>query len=127
MLKDEHSAALPLMDEVEDELRFGRFRALPRRQQLFLGDEQIGLSSRAFDILMVLIQAHGALMTKNEIMSRVWPETVVEENNLTVHIAALRKVLGRTKSSSRRSLGAATVSSAISLALPPIRCQRQRK
>src|SRR3954452_21101197 len=84
--KGDCSAALPLTDEVEDELRFGRFRALTRRQQLFLGDEQIGLSSRAFDLLMVLIQAHGRLVTKDEILSRVWPGTLVEENNLTVHI-----------------------------------------
>src|SRR3954452_2996795 len=97
MLRGERSAVRLLTAEGEDELRFGRFRALPHRQQLVLGDEPIGLSSRAFDILMVLIQARGALVTKDELLSRVWPGLVVEENNLTVHIAALRKALGPDK------------------------------
>src|SRR3954454_16724889 len=95
--KGDCSAARPLTDEVEDELRFGRCRALLRRRQLLLGEQPIGLSSRAVDILMVLIQACGALVTKDEILSRVWPGIVVEENNLTVHIAALRKGLGQDK------------------------------
>jgi class 3 adenylate cyclase len=95
--KGDCSAARPLTDEVEEELRFGRCRALLRRRQLLLGEQPIGLSSRAFDILMVLIQARGALVTKDEILSRVWPGIVVEENNLTVHIAALRKGLGQDK------------------------------
>jgi len=54
------SAALPLTDEVEDELRFGRCRALLRRRQLLLGEQPIGLSSRAFDILMVLVLQPGS-------------------------------------------------------------------
>src|SRR3954453_21503225 len=95
--KGDRSAALPLTGEVEEELRFGCFRAFLRRRQLFPGEQPIDLSSRAFDILMVLIQARGALVTKDEILSRVWPGIVVEENNLTVHIAALRKGLGQDK------------------------------
>lgn len=51
------------------------------------------MSSRAFDILELLIRANGALVSKDEIMQRVWPHTVVEENNLQVHVVALRKAL----------------------------------
>ncbi|MEJ8800040.1 winged helix-turn-helix domain-containing protein [Trinickia caryophylli] len=55
------------------------------------GAVQIG--SRAFDIFELLIQARGALVSKEAIMREVWPDTVVQENNLQVHIAALRKAL----------------------------------
>jgi predicted ATPase/DNA-binding winged helix-turn-helix (wHTH) protein len=52
------------------------------------------VGSRAFDILELLIHAEGAVVSKDEIMRRVWPTSFVEENNLQVHIAALRKALG---------------------------------
>lgn len=52
------------------------------------------VGSRALDILELLIRAEGGLVTKSEIMSRVWPTSFVEENNLQVHVAALRKALG---------------------------------
>jgi DNA-binding response OmpR family regulator len=74
-------------------LRFGRFRVLPRARQLLADGRPIELGSRAFDLLMVLITAPGVLLTKKEIMSRVWPDVVVEQNNLKVQMAALRKVL----------------------------------
>ena len=53
----------------------------------------IELGGRAFDVLMALIEAGGAVLSKDELMSRVWPGRVVEENNLQVQIAALRKAL----------------------------------
>ena len=52
------------------------------------------VGTRAFDILELLISCPGQLVTKDEILQRVWPDTVVEENNLQVHISALRKALG---------------------------------
>jgi predicted ATPase/DNA-binding winged helix-turn-helix (wHTH) protein len=55
--------------------------------------KSLRIGSRAFDILQVLIEANGATVSKAEIMRRVWPNSVVEENNLHVHVAALRKVL----------------------------------
>ena len=54
----------------------------------------IPLGSRAFDILELLICAEGQLVSKDAIIRHVWPETIVEENNLQVHISALRKMLG---------------------------------
>ncbi|HHV7518615.1 TPA: ATP-binding protein [Burkholderia orbicola] len=54
----------------------------------------IHVGSRAFDVLAVLLSAAGRLVTKDELMAAVWPGTVVEENNLQVHISALRKLLG---------------------------------
>jgi DNA-binding winged helix-turn-helix (wHTH) protein len=74
-------------------IRFGRFCVLPRARQLLIDGEPVQLGSRAFDLLMVLIEASGTLVTKNEIMGRVWPNRVVEESNLKMQISTLRKVL----------------------------------
>jgi len=78
-------------------IQFGRFCVLPRARQLLLDGQPVELGSRAFDLLMVLIGAPGALVTKKEIFSCVWPSTVVEEANLKVQMSALRKVLSRDR------------------------------
>ncbi|HZZ12714.1 MAG TPA: winged helix-turn-helix domain-containing protein [Paraburkholderia sp.] len=54
----------------------------------------VQIGARAFDILSVLYRANGAVLSKDEIMDAVWPGRVVEENNLQVHVAALRRLLG---------------------------------
>jgi DNA-binding winged helix-turn-helix (wHTH) protein len=77
----------------DDIIRFGRFCVLPRARQLLVDEQPVQLGSRAFDLLMVLIEAPGTLITKNEIISRIWPDRVVEENNLKMQISALRRVL----------------------------------
>ncbi len=69
-------------------VEFGRFRLLPHRRELRADGVAVELGSRAFDILMVLIEARGALVSKDEFLSRVWPDTLVEENNLVVQISA---------------------------------------
>src|SRR5271157_714763 len=78
-------------------LKFGRFQVLPHRREFLAGGVPIALGSRAFDVLMVLIEADGELVTKDEILSRVWPGMVVEEHSLHFHISALRKVLGEDR------------------------------
>jgi DNA-binding winged helix-turn-helix (wHTH) protein len=80
------------MDETV--LAFGRWRLLPRSRRLLADDAPVPLGSRAFDLLLALVEARGALMTKDELLRRVWPGTVVEENNLQVQVAVLRKVFG---------------------------------
>jgi TolB-like protein len=77
----------------EDQFTFGRFRVDLRRREVWRDEEPVRLGSRALDILCVLASAKGNLVTKDELMARVWPGTFVEENNLQVHISALRKVL----------------------------------
>src|SRR5882724_5044303 len=69
-------------------IRFGRFHVLPRARRLLVDGQPVELGSRAFDLLMVLIRAPGAVVTKNEIVSRVWPDTVVAEDNLKVQMSA---------------------------------------
>ena len=86
-----------LTDEGQGAIEFGRFRLLPHRRELRVNRVAVELGSRAFDILMVLTEARGALVTKDEIMARVWPNTVVEENNLVVQISTLRKALGEDR------------------------------
>jgi predicted ATPase/DNA-binding winged helix-turn-helix (wHTH) protein len=75
-------------------LRFDRFQCLPYQRQLLDGDTPVNLGSRAFDILVVLLDRHGDLVGKDELIAAVWPDTHVEESNLRVHMMALRKALG---------------------------------
>ncbi len=75
---------------------FGRFRCDPREHLLLCEGKPISLSPKSFEILVALIQSNGRLLTKDELMQQVWPDSFVEEANLTVNISALRKVLGET-------------------------------
>jgi TolB-like protein/DNA-binding winged helix-turn-helix (wHTH) protein/Tfp pilus assembly protein PilF len=88
---------MKLADEASGAIEFGRFRLLPHRRELRADGVAVELGGRAFDVLVVLAEARGALVTKDEILSRVWPDTVVEENNLVVQISALRKALGEDR------------------------------
>ena len=88
---------MKLADEAVEAVEFGRFRLLPHRRELRADGVAVELGSRAFDVLMVLTEARGGLVTKDEILSRVWPDTVVEENNLVVQISTLRKALGEDR------------------------------
>ncbi|WP_167397588.1 ATP-binding protein [Paraburkholderia aromaticivorans] len=78
-------------------IKIGRVDVSLERRQLFLEDRPLRVGARAFDILEVLIEAGGRLVSKETLFQHVWPETVVEESNLQVHISALRKLLGEDK------------------------------
>jgi DNA-binding winged helix-turn-helix (wHTH) protein len=82
---------------VGETIEFGRFRVLPRRRQLLASGAPIELGTRAFDLLLVLLEAAGSLVGKDELLSRVWPNQIVEETNLQAQIAALRKALGEDR------------------------------
>jgi DNA-binding winged helix-turn-helix (wHTH) protein len=74
---------------------FGRFRLVPRRRELFVDGQPVSLGGRAFDVLMALIEARGAVVSKDKLMARVWPDRiVVEENSLQSQISDLRAALG---------------------------------
>ena len=75
-------------------IAFGRFLLLPHRRELLADGRPAKLGGRAFDVLMALIEAHGAVVSKNALMARVWPDRIVEENNLQWQISALRAALG---------------------------------
>ncbi len=75
-------------------IELGRFKIDLEMRTLWQDEEVVRLGSRAFDILAVVASADGRLVTKDELMNAVWPETIVEENNIQVHLSALRKILG---------------------------------
>jgi DNA-binding winged helix-turn-helix (wHTH) protein len=84
---------------------FGRFRVLRRQRRLLADGVPVELGTRAFDILMVLLEADGALITKEELLSRVWPGIFVEQDNLKLHISTLRKALGEDRDFIRTDFG----------------------
>ena len=73
---------------------FGSFKLMPAERTLLDGDRPLRLGSRALDILVALVEHAGETVRKDELMARAWPDTVVDEASLRVHIAALRKTLG---------------------------------
>lgn len=75
-------------------VRTGGFEARVAERRVLRGGEPVALGARAFDLLMVLIDRRDRVVGKDELLSRVWPGLVVEENNLSVQISALRKVFG---------------------------------
>jgi len=74
-------------------IAFGAFRLLPGQQLLLDGDERVSIGSRALDILVTLAERAGDVVSKEELIARVWPDTFVEDGNLRVHIAGLRRAL----------------------------------
>ena len=91
--------------EAAARLEFGRFQVLLRGRKLLAGAVPIELGTRAFDVLLVLLEADGALVSKKELLSRVWPGIVVSEDNLKVQISALRKALGESRDFIRTEFG----------------------
>jgi DNA-binding winged helix-turn-helix (wHTH) protein len=70
-----------------------RFRLDLDRRELSRDGVRVQLGSRAFDILCVLASGKGEIVSKDELMRRVWPDVAVEEGNIQVHVSALRKAL----------------------------------
>ena len=75
---------------------FGTFRFDPADHLLLSAGNPVSLTPKAFEILFVFVQNGNRLTTKEELMNKVWPDSFVEEANLTINISALRKVLGET-------------------------------
>ena len=73
---------------------FGPFRLLPLERRLLEGERAVRLGSRAMDLLLALLERAGDIVDKHELLALVWPNAVVDDATLRVHLAALRKVLG---------------------------------
>ena len=82
-------------------LQFGAFQLLPEQRVLLADGKPVQVGSRALDILILLSGHAGEIVSKTDLIASVWPHAVVEEANLRVHVAALRKVLGDSGASSR--------------------------
>jgi DNA-binding winged helix-turn-helix (wHTH) protein len=81
-------------DHTNTVYEFGPFRLELKEHRLVRDGHRIPLTGKAFSTLRVLVEHHGKLVSKQDLMSAVWPETTVEENNLDRNISALRKALG---------------------------------
>ena len=86
-------------------LEFGRFRVLLRRRQLIADGAPVKLGTRALDLLLVLLEAEGSLVTKGELLARVWPGIHVSDENLKLQVSALRKAFGEDRDFIRTEFG----------------------
>jgi Tol biopolymer transport system component/DNA-binding winged helix-turn-helix (wHTH) protein len=77
--------------------KFGRFSIDKQNRFLFKDDKPVQLKPKVFDTLLVLVEGKGNVLTKDDMMEKVWAETAVEENNLQQNISTLRKVLGEAE------------------------------
>lgn len=75
---------------------FGAFKIDLSERLLFRENIPLSLTPKAFDTLLALVESPGRILEKDDLMNKVWPDTVVEENNLTQNISALRKALGQS-------------------------------
>ena len=83
------------MNDLSDQaVHFGPYRVHPRQRVVLEAGRPLRLGRRAVDILLILLEQAGNVVSKQELIARVWPKSVVEDGNLRVHMAALRKALG---------------------------------
>ena len=75
-------------------LEFGRYQIIPGRRELLADGKPLQIGDRAFDLLVRLAEAQGALVGKDDLLKAVWPGQSVEDNALQAQIAALRKAFG---------------------------------
>lgn len=85
-----------MTDETSALYEFGRFQVKADERVLRRGDELVSLTPKAFDILLTLLESAGHIVNKDDLMKKVWPNTFVEEGNLTQNVSLLRKALGES-------------------------------
>lgn len=78
-------------------MKIGELEVVRDSRQVLRGGVAVRLGSRAYDLLEVLMDANGEVIPTQEILAKVWPSTVVEENNIQVHICTLRRLLGENR------------------------------
>ena len=100
------------LSEAPASVEFGRFRILPQRREVLADGRPIEVGGRAFDVLMALIDANGAVVGKDALIGRAWPGRIVAEDNLRAQIKALRKAFADLGEMRRLSVGSE----------PPRRC-----
>ncbi len=99
---------------------FDDFTLRRRNRELSRNGAPIALGARAFDVLCVLAERAGHTVTKSELFDRVWPNLVVEENNLQVHVSTLRKLLGAGSISTVSGKGYCFTRTVLELGSPPV-------
>lgn len=76
--------------------QFGPFRLDPSARALERDGQRVPITGKVFDALVILVENHGRVVEKDELLSALWPDTIVEESNLAQNISSLRKILGET-------------------------------
>jgi predicted ATPase/DNA-binding winged helix-turn-helix (wHTH) protein len=94
-------AALQHSSNQPDEFQFGPFRVIASKRLLLNKDEPVALGGRALDILIALLERAGEVVSHKELVKRAWPDVLVEESSLRVHIAGLRKALADGRGGAR--------------------------
>src|SRR5688572_30005816 len=79
------------MDKV---LVLGAFEVRPVERELRIEGQRVAIGARAFDVLLALLERRHRVVTKNELLDLVWPDSVVDENSIQAQVSQLRKVLG---------------------------------
>src|SRR5437588_7144943 len=85
---------MDITSETPPIIEFGHFRIVPHRREFLADGRPIHLGGRSFDVLMALIEGQGAVVSKDALIGRVWPNRIVEESSLHVQISALRGTFG---------------------------------
>jgi predicted ATPase/DNA-binding winged helix-turn-helix (wHTH) protein len=80
--------------DAETAFAFEKYRLFPKRRLLLSGERPLELKSRAFEVTLALVEAGGALVTRQQLNQRLWPNTFVERHNLDTQISTVRKALG---------------------------------
>src|SRR5215207_9008495 len=80
---------------------FDDFRLDPAKRKLWFGDRSIQIPTKAFDLLVVMVEHSGELLERQRLVELVWPGQLVEESNLSVTVSSLRKALGEHKGDER--------------------------
>ena len=86
-----------MIEAAEKTFSFGDFELSGAKRLLLKSGEAVALNSKTFDLLLTLVENHGQILSKDELLEKVWAGQFVEENNLTVQISALRKIFGESK------------------------------
>jgi predicted ATPase/DNA-binding winged helix-turn-helix (wHTH) protein len=82
-------------------ISFGEFKLHPNKQLLLKANEPVQIGGRAFDILLALVERAGQLVAKDDLIARAWPDTIVDQASLRVHMAAVRRALGDNQTDDR--------------------------
>ena len=77
--------------------RFAEYELDSVKRVLLKDGNPLPLTSKSFDLLAALVERRGEVLNKDELLETVWPDQIVEEGNLTVHVSNLRKVFGEGK------------------------------
>ena len=91
--------------QAADSIRFRGWEVRPIERVLVVRGEPVAVGGRAFDVLLALVKRQGQVVTKGDLLDAAWPGLVVEENNVSVQIAALRKLLGAHAISTAAGMG----------------------